>query len=352
LGRIILQFSKKNRFHSLKSKLFTNETNMLLHSTQEYDNNFQQHGVPYFLRRKKYYNMKYTALIIVLIFFNIDLYSKASEIPVNEIKTDSLALSLHTDTTLLVNDRHIKMDGTVNFRDLGGIKTTNGKKIKWGKIFRSDKLSKLTQNDFETLAKLKIHADIDFRTHAEVKKEPDTIPSSIQYHNLSIGRDTMINNSILKNMATMSSDSLEKIMLNIYIEFPIVWSEKYKKFFELISNENNLPCVYHCTAGKDRTGIATALVLYVLGVDFETIKHEYELSNYYRFNEDRKAALFFSNKGVRFDMTQTMMKVKGRYLDAIFNAIILKYGSIDSYLNHQLGIDEEMKTKLRMQLLE
>jgi len=169
---------------------------------------------------------------------------------------------------LMISERRVPLEGAVNFRDLGGYATKDGRRVRWGRLFRSDNLARLTQSDKTLLQSMGIRLVCDFRTPAEVEKMPDRFPDPGrgEYLHLPIRHgqyDPADTFERIKNgdIAWMT----EKYMISGYIKnienFAPLWNE----FFRRLADAGSLPAVFHCTGGKDRAGVAAALVLMVLG---------------------------------------------------------------------------------------
>lgn len=250
-----------------------------------------------------------------------------------------------------VNDsaqRKVSLQGAVNFRDIGGYKTREGKKVKWGKIYRSGEINKLTAEDIILLEKRNITTDIDFRGLDESKKAPDVIWKERKYIRCGAGSEAVQNwMQAMKNI--QNGDSL---MISYYAKIDSLGLRYATLFQQLLTQKENEALVYHCTAGKDRTGIATALVLYSLGVPKEIIWDDYEASNYYRLSDNNRLIQMIAAFGITKNVAESMIAVKASYLDATWNALIKKYGSIDAFLSKELGIGEKEKAILREKYLE
>ncbi len=116
---------------------------------------------------------------------------------------------------------------------------------------------------------------------------------------------------------------------------------------------SNDALLFHCTAGKDRTGIAAALLLYALGVPYQTIREDYEATNYYRSaNNEQMIKAISASMRVSDSVARAMMGAKGSYLDTTFEAIRTQYGSVDHYLAEQLGLDQPKLAILKAKYLE
>ena len=247
--------------------------------------------------------------------------------------------------------REVKLQGAINFRDIGGYKTKDGKEVKWGKIFRSAEINRLTTSDLEKLASLKIHYVLDFRGPAEVAAGADKIPNTSIRISLPAGSEEVGDKSkMFKSMSTATVG--DSIMLPFYSNIH-AFPKRYKPMFEaLLNNSSDSALVYHCTAGKDRTGIATALILYALGVDEQTIMNDYLATNYYRQSDNgRMRKMLMDNYHLKEAVVDDVLGVKEIYLKATFDAIQNKYGSVDKFLQSEMGLNKSNLKKLRQKFL-
>jgi protein-tyrosine phosphatase len=256
------------------------------------------------------------------------------------------AFSQVSDSTM----RHVVLHGAVNFRDLGGYATRDGHHVKWHMIYRSADISQLTQADLDTLKARRIVYDVDLRGVQESAKAPDKMNPGTDYILCPAGSDSM-NSAMFRDLSKVSDgDSL----MNIFYSTTAYLTPRYKPFFgKLLIVPGDDALLFHCTAGKDRTGIAAALLLYALGVPYQTIREDYEATNYYRSSNNEQMI-----KGVRASMhvsepvARAMMGAKGSYLDTTFEAIRIQYGSVDRYLAEQLGLDQGKIVMLKAKYLE
>jgi protein-tyrosine phosphatase len=242
--------------------------------------------------------------------------------------------------------REVKLQGAVNFRDLGGYATKSGKKVKMNVLFRSAALNSLTDADLTKIEGLHIKYDFDFRGPYEVKTAPDKIPTGTTRISLPAGSENIGDSNYLKNMGKyLKSDSFMMSFYTILTPF----KDRYTPLFDsLISNKNTSPMLFHCTAGKDRTGIAAALILYALGVDEQIIFDDYEATNYYRRNENAKTiAQMTKYYGLDEKTASNLMGAKKDYIAATFATIRSKYGSLDVYLDKELGLTKKKINQLR-----
>jgi len=262
----------------------------------------------------------------------------------------TIFLSLKNNLCAQISDssiRKVNLQGAANFRDIGGYSTATGKIVSLGKIYRSAEISKLTDVDIKNLEDRNITVDIDFRGQQEANQAPDKLWKNVDYLRCGAGSEK-ITNWMASLKTVHNGDSL---MRNFYRDIDSL-GMRYKELFQkLLLQKKSEAIVYHCSAGKDRTGIATALILYVLGVPKQTIMDDYEASNYYRKAENIKMANMIASMGIDRAVVNDMMTVKASYLETTFNALINKYGSIDNFLAKELGIGSHEKIVLQEKYL-
>lgn len=233
----------------------------------------------------------------------------------------------------ILAERHLPMAGGFNFRDLGGYKTQAGRYVQWGKIIRSDDLSTLTEADLNYLSSLSLLTVVDYRSAEEIKEASDKIPASVKDHLIaSINPGNVTSVELLK---TMDSTKIDEYMQEINVDFVSDPSaiEQFRKMFELLQHPNeHIALLYHCTAGKDRTGMASALILYALGMDDKTVMDDYLLSN--QFIETK-----FDKYTQKYPELKDMFIVKPIFLQAGLDQIHKKYGNVENFLTQQLKVD-------------
>ncbi|GGB07238.1 tyrosine-protein phosphatase [Puia dinghuensis] len=245
--------------------------------------------------------------------------------------------------------RRVPMQGAINFRDLGGYATTDGHHVRWGSIYRSADISKLTSADLDTLKARNIVYDVDLRGVAESAQAPDKLNPGTDYILCPAGSDSV--NTMFRRLAGMTSGG-DSLMKSFYSNTTYL-SARYKPFFgKLLVLPQGDALVFHCTAGKDRTGIAAALLLYALGVPYATIRQDYEATNYYRAADNARSQQAITSMHISESVARALMSADGAYLDATFAAIRAQYGSVDRYLTEQLGLDKEKLTILKAKYLE
>lgn len=241
------------------------------------------------------------------------------------------------------------MDAAINFRELGGYKTLDGKTIKHHKILRSANLAHLTEKDQEFIYDYGLRTDIDFRSKGEIDREPDLLPDGIEY----------VFNPIFKYDETKNSQELSELekefgftfedgfthMIQVYKDIILdeASQKAYRSFFDqLLANEKeNESVLFHCTAGKDRTGMGAVYFLSALGVDEETIKKDYLLTNKLvdKFVNGKLDKL--KQNGANEDMIKSvhsLLTVNEDYLNTGLTTIKNNFGSMNNYLNDVLKI--------------
>jgi len=231
----------------------------------------------------------------------------------------------------------LPMEGCYNLRDLGGIRNKEGRFVKWGKLFRSDDLCDLTKSDLHYLESIPIHAVIDFRSKSEAENALDKLPGG------SVGYSLPFIPGDLNSLSQINSGDLQldNFMHGIYksLVSDSACIKNYRDFFSLLQEEKNIPLIFHCSAGKDRTGMAAVFILSALDVDKPTIMHNYLLSNCYLADKYEKIT-------ARFPNIKPLFEVKPAYLENAFSEISAKYGSMESFLTEELHIHiPQMKTR-------
>ena len=256
------------------------------------------------------------------------------QLPVSDTTRTYFLLSTNRGQAILA-EKHLPMQGGFNFRDLGGMKTKDGRRVKWGKLFRGDELCKLTDADLNYLSSIPLVSIVDFRSGEEIEAAQDKNPISVKKnYPLSISPGNM--SAMWKNIHAnvVSADMIDSMMMELYILLvnDSISIKRYKEFFALLQDSSQIPLLYHCTAGKDRTGMGTALLLFALGVDEQSILEDYLLSNVYL--EVKYAPL-----KTLYPAIATALEVKAEFILAGLQKIKDDYGTIENYLEKALEVD-------------
>ncbi|MFK8056891.1 MAG: tyrosine-protein phosphatase [Saprospiraceae bacterium] len=269
---------------------------------------------------------------------------------------DRYFIGMHTENgdTLIVSDQRIPLSGSNNFRDVGGIPTKDGRFVRWGQIYRSDRLSALTDKDLKYLESLGLKTVYDFRSETEVAEDPNILPQieGLDYINEPIYFDVEDTTNVRERILSgeMSTVEAGDILVEGNRLFATEMSQRFKPFVDCLLGGKG-PIVYHCTSGKDRTGFATLLLLSAINVGRDTIVEDYLLSNYYRYemNQDRLKKLRYASiikRNLNIETIAPLMIVDRRYINAAYDAIEEKYGNVDTFLEKEYGLDADKRAEL------
>lgn len=257
---------------------------------------------------------------------------------------------------LTVAERFLPLVGGVNFRDLGGYRTRDGRVVRWGQVYRSGMLSQLEESDLEALAGLDIRLVCDFRSRNEAQRYPDRLPdgATAAYRAMPM---TMEGNRWLQIARLFwHRNNLGRLLQAGYTQVVVGQNAAVVgATLRALADPANRPAVLHCTAGKDRTGVIAALLLALLGVDDETILADYSLSNLaYRRYADTLAHDIqrLSRLGFAAEQVRPLLVANPAVLRAVLADIRATHGSIEAYLRGPAGLDTAVLEQLRAELLE
>jgi len=245
-----------------------------------------------------------------------------------------------------------------NLRDLGGYETNDGATVVRGLVYRSNQLAAISPEDMEKIAKLGLKNDYDLRTEAERTPLPDELPPGVNNIWLDVLKDAsgsaptsllaLLQNPKEGNEA-LGDGKIEAVFITSYRDFVSLSSAKtaYHEFFTSLADQNKLPALFHCTTGKDRTGWAAAAFLTLLDVPKETVMKDYLRSNDYILPLYKEVIDGFVDGGGEASIPQAIFGVKVEYLEASFDEMQTKYGTIENYFSEGLGIDATTQKALR-----
>ena len=261
--------------------------------------------------------------------------------------------------TLLFNDkyrvrvatRNVNVPGVQNFRDLGGYPIySRHKRVRWGMLYRSAQIDVTQSATLDKLNRLGIRTIIDLRDTSERPQPalpPPTQPRIVQIP-IPAGCLTDILTGI--DRESIQSDTVYRIVERINRHIVAAHASAFRRVFDVLLDEDNYPAVIHCTTGKGRTGIATALVLSALGVNKEDIMEDYRLSNRY-FDIPSATSYAYELPTRSQEALTTVYSAREGFLDAARNEIESTYGSVDEYLTQAVGLQKEEVRQLRKILL-
>ncbi|MDR2075767.1 MAG: tyrosine-protein phosphatase [Desulfovibrio sp.] len=238
------------------------------------------------------------------------------------------------DQVYFLAERRLPMAGGFNVRDLGGLVGADNRRVIWGSILRADDLQALTPDDQAYLAGLPLRTVLDFRLEQEAARFPDRLPPTVRRR---LSRPILAG-ARNAGAASFSEEEADAFMTDIYRYLAL--AEKplavYRELFHLLQwEEDAQPLLFHCSAGKDRTGFAAALVLLSLGVPQETVLRDYLASRLCLTGKYPSSAGIFS--------------VREIYLRTALEEIVRVHGSLGGYLENVLAVDQERMRRLYLE---
>ena len=254
--------------------------------------------------------------------------------------------------------RVLPFRGIANFRDLGGYPAADGKRIKWGILYRSGHLAKTTSSDLNTLQALNIETVIDFRSAQEKEKEPDRLPNTDSIKTLALPMLDVVNEAMSKEIHAVVENKNyhdfdpDQKMMAMYQLIASEYAAEYQLFMQTILAAEGCPVLWHCTAGKDRTGFGAAILLRLLGVSDQVILEDYLLSN--KYAEKRRSLILFLRltKGKEIiKIAKKMMSVDKTWIQAAFHAVDQRWGSFENYAKEGLALSPADISQLQATLL-
>ncbi|MFG3253007.1 tyrosine-protein phosphatase [Streptomyces sp. NPDC048172] len=241
---------------------------------------------------------------------------------------------------LTVAERSFGIESAKNFRDVGGYRTTDGRWVKYGEVYRTNKISSLTDAEQAKMLSQGIGLDVDLRNYFERKEDPDRLPAGIEYrvadvasleHGIKFHDPALMTlaEAIAAGLLSGSSDLGQSIGYPFMVNFEGA-DHAFKDLLTGIATNDKGATVFHCSAGKDRTGWGTAVLLTILGVPRETVEADFMASNHYLGRDDA---------------------VELSWLRSAFEKADDLYGDFDTYVREGLGLDDATVQALRTKLL-
>ena len=256
--------------------------------------------------------------------------------------------------------RLLNFEGISNFRDLGGYPAADGKTVKWGALYRSANFAKSSRADQQVLNDLELHALVDFRSAAEKEEEPNKLPKEPGFQIVEIptmdGGDNSVSEEIMARFESgdFASFDANGFMIDANRQFATTFTPQFRQFIEVIENAQGEPVVWHCSAGKDRTGFAAAIILRILGVPAEVVMQDYLLSRDYSLaaRQTELTLVRWLESEEAADNLKILLGVEAPWLQAAFDTIDEQYGDFDTYVEQALGLTSADIANLRARLLE
>lgn len=263
------------------------------------------------------------------------------------VRIQTLAGSEYT-----VAERLLPLEGGKNFRDLGGYETVDGRRVRWGRIYRSGVMSSLTANDYRYLSQLDIAVVCDFRAASERDAEPtDWRAGAVEQLAWDYEIDTAV--FVAAFADGMSETASAEAFTGFYRAMPAEFADRFAALFRSLESDPQAT-TFHCSAGKDRTGVAAALILEALGVPREAVLADYALSDTfvdYMADIDANRASVDPEDPMAFwvnlpdEVLAPFMRSDPAYLAAALDQIEADHGSVEAYLTDVLGVDiEQLRT--------
>jgi protein-tyrosine phosphatase len=259
------------------------------------------------------------------------------------------------------NARLLAFEGGCNFRDIGGYAAADGRTVRWGKVYRTGVLSYFTENDHPALRRLGVRAICDLRRAEEREREPTRWPDAAAQ---ALSWDDGEHIPTIRVLAALRPDTAAGMfdaMLDLYRALPEWMGPRIRGLFECLAT-GQAPLVVHCAAGKDRTGLAVAVLLRALGVSHDTVVKDYLLTNdvgdFETFIRARHSAQLGLTDAAHpllampADVRRVLFSADAAFLEAAFEVIESELGGLDAYLERVARVDHAMLESTRAELLQ
>jgi protein-tyrosine phosphatase len=264
-----------------------------------------------------------------------------------------------TQSNDLQRQRVFVLEGGCNFRDIGGYATTDGRTVRWGHVFRGGVLSYFTDKDHQHLLSLGVRTICDLRRTEERHQEPTRWPGD-PVEPLYFDDGLAAPSEREFEQAVPTVEGMRQAMIASYRTFPVWMQSRLRGLFATLG-EGRTPLVIHCSAGKDRTGVAIAVLLSALGVPREVVVEDYLLTNHAGDFEAFVTARHESQLGVGSkanpllslprNVRAQLFLADAEFIQAAFDRIDQEFGGMDAYLSRTLGVDDATLTRIKDLLL-
>jgi protein-tyrosine phosphatase len=245
-------------------------------------------------------------------------------------------------------DRRVPFEGATNFRDLGGYRTRSGTRIRWGQVFRADALHGFSSEDLALYDRLGLRAVYDLRGELERNERPNPVPSR---QLTVIGRPANTEAASPPPSAVTAADG-EQLLHERYVGLIEHAAVQIGELYVALSEDDALPAVFHCHAGKDRTGVVAALLLDALGVERETILDDYELTARYRLRTHQESSYHrLVESGMSPEAAAAVLTTPRWAMQQALEDLDRRYGGVAEYLQGPAGMDPNNLRALRRRLV-
>jgi protein-tyrosine phosphatase len=253
-------------------------------------------------------------------------------------------------------ERRVPLEGAANFRDLGGYRTADGGRTRWGLVFRSDALHALTVEDAALVGRLGLRVVYDLRGDHERRRHPSVeLPDGdVRRVLLGIGGAAGESKEITERILDGEIPEItEEFLVGAYQQMAERDPTTFVALLTGLTDPDGLPALFHCTAGKDRTGMTAALLLRLLGVDEETVLDDYELSTAH-WSEHRIALLrpSFERAGIDIERFRPLFVAPRVAMASLLSILRDAHGGVEGYLVEAGGMDPEAVAELRRLLVQ
>lgn len=262
------------------------------------------------------------------------------------------------DAPLRFASRAVEVSAVQNFRDLGGYPTKEGKRVKWGRFFRSGVVKGINDREQDVFAGLGLQMVLDYRSKDEITRHPDSFPGEAAYVWVSAlpGREDfnqLADGDMISRLRLVDSDADVEAAFTLFSEFYEALpfhNPAYQRMFSALDQKSGVPLLQHCSAGKDRTGIGCALLLLALGVSPETAVEDYLLSAAFRAEANQRRVAKLLSEGISQPaekLIRMMMTVSPSLIQGAFKAILERYASFETFFQEEYGITQARLTHWR-----
>ncbi len=255
-------------------------------------------------------------------------------------------------SVLTAASRGVEISGVENFRDLGGYPTADGKTVKWGLFFRGGPINGLGEKEREALAGLRLKKVLDYRTRLEAERFPDECPSGAVCEWIpAVPREERFlqfaDRDVIAHLRSIrtEADAREgyQLFVDLYAAMPFK-SDAFSRMLQMLDEKQGVPFMQHCSAGKDRTGVGSALLLLALGVEEKAVVEDYLLTRVFREEANNRRMQKLKAEGISpeaMEMLLRMMTVSEELIFSALNAIRAKYPSYEAFFLGEYGITGE-----------
>ncbi|MEU0819495.1 tyrosine-protein phosphatase [Streptomyces mirabilis] len=255
-----------------------------------------------------------------------------------------------------------ELAGVRNFRDVGGLPTVDGRRVRYGRLFRSGHLAHATEEDAAFLSSLGLHTIFDFRNAADQKLEgPDVELPGVRNVNLPLTDPAdgsefwkMVRDGEVEQLRGHLGDGkAANRMIGSYRTIVKERTAEHSHVLHALA-EDSVPALMHCAAGKDRAGLSIAVTLLALDVERDAIVADYLESNatHRRYKVRRNGSAEAARSPEVMELLSPLFDARAEYLTAAFETIEETWGGIDAYLERGLGVTPEQRERLRERLLD